>query len=1030
VDTKFETDSRRWLTQDYRPLELEKKVREFWNEGKVSEKLMQQRERSNKGVLGYVEGPPTLNGFPHVGHARGRVMKDLWYRWKSMQGFYMNFWAGWDTQGLPVELEVEQALGVKNKKELLERVDLEKFAEECKKTVMKYYEEWRGVDAKLGMFMDYDRAYWTYLDKYIEREWQYLKHAWEQGLLGEGYYVVAYCPHCQTSLSNAEVGLGYEEVEDPSTYFKFKASKAKNEYFLVWTTMPFTVVTDMMIAVHPEAEYAKVKVGEEVWIMVKQRVEPLMQDLKVENYEVLGRVLGRQLEGVKYEYPFLDVVPQQKELDKAPNVHTVVCEDFVDLSTATGVVHLSPGNGEDDFEAAQKRGMNVYVPFDEECNFTEDAGEFAGLFARDADAKVVEELRRRGLLVSIRSLQHEYPTCWRSHHKLIWLARREYYLWTNRINERVIAAAEKVEYFNESPRNRFLAWLMEGKPWCISRERVWGTPLPVWVCEQCGAKTFVFSKAELAEKSVKPLDRNFELHRPWIDRVVLKCSKCGGFMKREPFVLDCWFDSGSSPYARFTDEEFKKYVPVNFLTEAIDQTRGWANHLLLLHVMLTEKPESPYKAFLFQGHVLDAKGRKMSKSLRNMLEANPVLEKTSADVFRFYVLWKCSAVDSMNFDLQELSKRPYQVLGTLYHLHKFFMQNAEYDNFDPKIHTSEWAKKNQVLRPVDLWLLSKLQGVVKLVTENLERCEFQFALSELDDFVVDIISCNYVPMIRKDLWTDDPETLNRRLAVYSTLYHTLKVLVLLFNPVTPFLCEALYQNVYYELDDKLPKSVNFESWPTREEAFENKALERQFEMLQKVISLTYSARQAAKLKRRWPLGEAQVAASKTVLQSLKNLEDLFLELANVKNIQYLNKPPRKEIGASLEIHQGKVTRRADSEGDLNEQKWQVASEGDVLVRLAKRRDKTLVGEGIVRDLARRVQSLRKESGFAPTDILQTVHLAELDMETVELLTPFLKKMAELVRAKEIQVHEKRAEVKAEWHGYAFDDTRIYVAITK
>jgi len=366
----------------------------------------------------------------------------------------------------------------------------------------------------------------------------------------------------------------------------------------------------------------------------------------------------------------------------------------------------------------------------------------------------------------------------------------------------------------------------------------------------------------------------------------------------------------------------------------------------------------------------------------------------------------------------------------LYHLHKFFIQNAEYDNFSPKTHTLEWAKKNQVLRPVDMWLLSKLQRTVKLVTENLEKCEFQFALSELEDFVVDIVSCNYVPMVRKDLWTDDPETLNRRLAVYSTLYHTLKVLVLLFNPATPFLCEALYQDVYRELDSELPESVNFESWPTLEEPLENKGLEEQFEMLQKVISLTYSARQAAKLKRRWPLGEVQVAASKTALQSLKNLEDLFLELANVKSVRYLLKPSEKEMGISHEIHGVKVTSPLASEGYSNEEKWQIASEGDVQVRLATRRDKTLVGEGIMRDLARRVQSLRKELGFTPTDMLQTVHLAELDTETVELLTPFLKKMAELVRAKKVRIHEKPAEIKAEWHGYSFDDTKIYVAITK
>jgi len=968
---------------------------------------MRQREQSSKGVLGYVEGPPTLNGLPHVGHARGRVMKDLRYRWKSMQGFYMNLWAGWDTQGLPVELEVERALGVKNKRELLEKVSLEKFVEECKKTVMKYYKEWRSADGKLGMFMNYDKAYWTYLDKYIEREWQYLKKAWEQGLLGEGYYVVAYCPHCQTSLSNAEVGLGYEEVEDPSTYFKFKLRKTENEYFLVWTTMPFTVVTDMMLAVHPEAEYAKVKVGEEVWVMVRNRVEPLMQELKVEKYKVLETFLGKQLEGVKYEYPFLDVVPKQKELDKLPNVHTVVCEDFVDVSTATGVVHLSPGNGEDDFVAAQKRDMTVFVPFDEECNFTKDAGEFEGLFARDADAKVVEELRKRGLLVSVKTVRHEYPTCWRSHHKLVWLARREYYLWTDKINERVVAAAEKVEYFNESPKNRFLAFLKEGKPWCISRERVWGTPLPVWVCEKCGAKVLVASEKELAEKSLKPLGEDFELHKPWVDRVVFKCSECDGLMKREPFVLDCWFDSGSSPYARYTNEEFEKFVPVDFLTEAIDQTRGWANSLLLLHVTLTEKPESPYKAFLFQGHVLDAKGRKMSKSLRNMLEANPLLDKTSADVFRFYVLWKCSPVDSMNFDLQELSKRPYQVLGTLYHLHRFFMQNAEYDNFNPETHTLEWAEKNHALRPVDRWLLSRLQGTVRRVTEKLASCEFQFAVSELEEFVVDVISRDYVPMVRKDLWTDDPETLNRRLAVYSTLYHVLKTLTLLFNPVTPFLCEALYQRVYRELDDTLPESVNFETWPTPDEVLEDKAVEQQFEALQKVVSLTYSARQSAKLKRRWPLRTVQVAAPENVLKGLKELEDLFLELANMKTVEYLDKLPAM-----------------DAEG------WQGASDGDVHVRLSRSRDEALVGEGIMRDLARRVQSLRKELGFTPTDIMETVHLAELDAETVKLLTPFLKEMAELVRAKKVQVHTKREEVKTEWHEYPLDNAKMYVAIAK
>jgi isoleucyl-tRNA synthetase len=358
------------------------------------------------------------------------------------------------------------------------------------------------MDQKLGVCMNHDKAYWTYHDEYIEREWQYLKRAWNQGLLEEGHYVVAYCPGCQTSLSSAEVGYedSYKIVEDPSLYFKFKRADTEDEYFLVWTTMPFTLVTDTMLAVHPEAEYFKVKVGKEKWTMVGQRVEPVMQELGVTEYEVVEKLGGMSLEGVKYEFPFIDLVPKQAELEKQHKlVHRVVLEDFVDVNTATGVVHQSPGNGEEDFFAAQKRGVPVFAPFDDEVKFTKDAGKFCGLFARDADAVVVDELRKRGLLVDVKTVKHEYPTCWRSHHKLVWLARKEYFLRTDKLNAKVLEAAEKVKYYYDSPKNRFIAFLREGKPWCVSRERVWGAPLPVWVCEKCGNKTLVASKKELLE---------------------------------------------------------------------------------------------------------------------------------------------------------------------------------------------------------------------------------------------------------------------------------------------------------------------------------------------------------------------------------------------------------------------------------------------------------------------------------------------------------------------------------------------------
>ncbi|MEM2676807.1 MAG: isoleucine--tRNA ligase [Candidatus Bathyarchaeia archaeon] len=998
---------------DYRPLEIEREIREFWEKNQIRAKLMEYREKSNIGVLGWVEGPPTLNGIPHVGHARGRVIKDLWFRWRTMQGYFVPFWAGWDCQGLPVELEVEKLLGVKNKRELLERVGEERFVEECKKTIMRYHREWVEADRKLGIFIDQEKAYWTYKDEYIEREWQYLKRAWEQGLLEEGYYVVAYCPGCQTSLSSAEVGYegSYVEVEDPSLYFKFRLADKQDEYFLVWTTMPFTIITDLMLAVHPEAEYAKVQVDGEKWIMVKQRVEPVMQELGIKDYKIVETVMGKGLEGSKYDYPFKDLIPKQAELDRHPLVHRVVCEDFVDVNTATGVVHLSPGNGEEDFVAAQKRGVPVFAPFDDEVKFTGEAGFFQGIFARDADSMVIEELRKRGLLVKAGKIRHEYPTCWRSHHKLVWLARREYFLRTDRINDKVVAAAEKVEYFFEAPKNRFLSFLKEGKPWCISRERVWGAPLPIWVCEKCGAKTFIASKKELVEKALEKPPPNFELHKPWIDRVKIRCEKCGGIMHREPFVLDTWHNSGASPYARFNDEEFVKYVPVAFLTEGIDQTRGWANSLLLEHVILTGKAEAPYRAFLFQGLTQDAKGRKMSKSLGNIIEVNKLLEKASADVCRFYMLRKCSPIDFMNFDLNEMNRRPYQVLATLYHLNRFFVQNAEYDGFDPQKHKLEWAKNNGLLKKPDLWLLSRLQKAVGDYTANLEKCEFNTALAEIEEFVVETVSRLYVPMIRKELWTDDPETLNRRLAIYTTLWHVLKTTLLLFNPVTPFLCEALYQKIYRRLDPTLPESVNFEKWPEVDESLRNRTLEEEFEAMLECVSLVYSARQKAKLKRRWPLRKMLVVASEKDRKALQGLNEVLLELANVKEALYAETLPE------------------DVKAEVDAGRWVEASGKGITVYLDVYRDEKLLGEGLMRDIARRIQSLRKELGYVPTDILETVHVAGLDDEGMKLLEPYVNEMAELVRAKKVQLHKNQSEVEAQWHEYLLDDKKVYIAIS-
>ncbi len=1005
MTAKFKANSKLSLTQSYNPLELENEVRAFWEKNQILKKISETRQRTSKKQLGYVEGPPTLNGIQHVGHARGRVIKDFHFRLKTMQNYYVSFWAGWDTQGLPVELEVEKTLGAKNKKELIERVGEEHFIEECKKSIMKYHRLWVEADNNLGMFIDQDKAYFTHQDRYIEREWQYLKRAWEQNLLGEGHYVVAYCPHCQTSLSNAEVGLGYKEVEDPSLHFKFQVKGKENEYFVVWTTMPFTIITDLIIGVNPKEEYARVKVGNETWILAKERVEPIMQELEIDNFEILKTIKGKGLVGTKYEYPFNDLIPKQAELDQHPLIHTAVAEDFVDVTTATGIVHLAPANGEDDYSAAQKRNLPIFAPFDEQAMFSEEAGKFSGYFVRKTDNMVVEELENRGLLLKIGIVKHEYPTCWRSHHKLVWLARREYFIWSNKVTAKVMEAAQKVKYFYESPKNRFIAFLKEGKPWCISRDRIWGSPLPIWVCEKCGAKTLIASKKELCAKALELPDKEFELHKPWIDRIILKCDKCSGRMIREQFVLDVWHNSGASPYARFTDQEFKQLVPTNFLTEAVDQTRGWANSLLLEHVIFTGKPEAPYEEFLFQGFVLDAKGRKMSKSLGNVLEINKLLKERSADITRFYFLWKCSPIDSMNFDPKELKGRPYQVLSTLYHLHNFFLQNAQYDNFDPQMHTLPWATKHNVLSAPDKWLLSKLQGLIRDFTGKAEECEFNFALSKLEDFIVNILSREYVPMIRKDLWSDDPETLNRRLAIYSTLWSSLKTLVLLSNPATPFLSEAIYQAIYKALDDSLPETVNLETWPTPDTELDDAALEEEFEILLQILPILYSARQKAQLKRRWPLAKSVVVGPKKVQDAIQKLEAIFLELGNIRTVEYSSNLP-----------------------DLDSERWVAASEGETHVLLDRIRDDTLEGEGLMRDLARRIQVLRKELGFSPTDIVDAVHISELEPRDLELLNPFLDEMQELVRTKKVHVHMERIDVNADWYENKLDQKKVYVAV--
>ena len=570
----------------------------------------------------FIEGPPTMNGIPHAGHLRGRVIKDLWYRFNTLQGKKIEFNGGWDTQGLPVELQVEKELGVTGgKTELIKQFGIERIVSECKKVVEKYNKAWIEVDELLGMSFNHDKAYWTFRDEFIEREWQVLKKAYENGILEEDFTVIAYCPSCQTSLSHSEVNQGYEEVKDPSLYYKVKLVD-EDAFLIVWTTMPFTLITDAMVGLQPEEDYAYVKVENETWVIGKTRLEEFMTEVKIDDYKIEKTIKGSEFEGKKYIHPLLDLVPGLNECAKLDNYHVTVSESFVDISAGSGLVHLSPANGEEDIKIANKRNVKIFNPIDDEVKFTAQAGKYSGMFVRDADRVIVEDLKDCNALVKIGKIKHKYPLCWRSRHPIVWLARRGWFYKLDRLDNKAIEAAESVEYFFEQPKNRFLGIIRERHPWCISRERIWGCPLPVWSCEDCGEKNWFFTRKEIVDAAENlPDGPDFELHRPWIDNITVKCKKCGSVKtKREEYVLDTWHNSGSAPYSSLTDEEYSKEIPAPFFTEGIDQTRGWAYTLLIENVILNNGPNPPFKSFLFQGHVLDENGGKMSKSKGNVLD--------------------------------------------------------------------------------------------------------------------------------------------------------------------------------------------------------------------------------------------------------------------------------------------------------------------------------------------------------------------------------------------------------------------------
>ncbi|HEV2138225.1 MAG TPA: class I tRNA ligase family protein [Nitrososphaerales archaeon] len=1066
--TKFKRRSRTHeaLSADYDWKKLEPKVRDFYKDPATRFRIAKAVSKSRP--IGYVDGPPTLNNQPHIGHVRGRMMKDLWYRYRTLEGENIVFRGGWDTQGLPVELQAEKEMGLSGDKgEDLRKVGVEKLVEACKQLIGKYKKDWEEADKLLGVMIDHEKAYMTYRDAYIEREWKYLEIAWKKGLLGEGFKVVPFCPKCQTALSAAEVSLGgYEQLEDPSLYFKAKL--ADGSFLILWTTMPFTVVTDELVGVKPDSDYEYFEAGDETWVVCTERVGALAKELGVEFGPTLKTVKGKDMEGLSYQHPLLDEIPGLNDARFKGKIHYVVAEEYVDVTTGTGLVHMSPANGEEDFAAAQRRGIPVFAPFDDEVKFTVDAGKFAGLFARDADEVVVESLREKGALVKAGRITHEYPICWRSDDRLVWLARREYFYWVDRVRSQLVEAAASVDYFFEAPRNRFLASLAESPPWCITRERFWGTPLPIWACEKCGKKTGAFSRKRILELAVETPDgRDFELHRPWIDRVVLKCPSCGGWAVREPFVLDTWHNSGASPYASFTDVEFKRLVPVGFLTEGIDQTRGWAYTLLLLNVIMKGKPQSPYREFLFQGHVLDQNGVKMSKSLGNVIQGLDLLRNNSVDVLRLYVLSKASPPDSVSLDLNEMGGRPYQVINTLYHLHLYLQQNGAVDGFDSAKNSLGWATKRKLLTTVDKWMLSKLTAAEDKVVESYGTAAFNDAAKSLEELVINHLSQTYIRLVRNELWKDEPKERGRRLAIYSVLGEALRTSDVLLHPISPFATEFLYQEVFAGKSWKTPLLAVGRS---RKAKGASSVAEGIVDLALLAEEACNSARTRAKLKRRWPLRTAILLVPARMAKVASRARGTVALLCNVKEVSVITsaakfparfflRPNSSRVGAlfkertkdvlaaigplegsaALKAYLSTKPLKVTTPSGIVElpvstfellttprDGYEVAEKGGMFVSISKERDPRLVAEGLVRDVARRLQALRKEKGFVPTAMLRSASVAGLEDEDLDLLRPLAKDIAFLVRVKRVELAKEKTG--GDWAESDLDGRPIYLKV--
>ena len=1026
-------------------VDREKQVEKFWKENHIFEKSME--DRKDDPTYMFYDGPPTANGKPHIGHVLTRVIKDMIPRYRTMKGYMVPRKAGWDTHGLPVELEVEKKLGLDGK-EQIEEYGMEPFIQQCKESVWKYKGMWEDFSSTVGFWADMENPYVTYHDDYIESEWWALKEIWNKKLLYKGFKIVPYCPRCGTPLSAQEVSQGYKTVKERSAIVRFKVV-GEDAYFLAWTTTPWTLPSNVALCVNPTEVYCKVKAADGyTYYMAEALLDKVLGKLGSEEtpaYEVLEKYVGKDLEYKEYEPLFAcagEAAAKQKK-----KAHFVTADNYVTMSDGTGIVHIAPAFGEDD----SRVGRDYDLPF---VQFVDGKGDmtaetpYAGVFVKKADPLVLQDLDKEGKLFDAPKFEHDYPHCWRCDTPLIYYARESWFIKMTAVKDDLIRNNNTINWIPESiGKGRFGDWLENVQDWGISRNRYWGTPLNIWQCE-CGHMHSIGSRQELFEMSGDERAKTVELHRPYIDEITLKCPECGGTMHRVPEVIDCWFDSGAMPFAQhhypFENKElFEKQFPADFISEAVDQTRGWFYSLLAESTILFK--QAPYKNVIVLGHVQDENGQKMSKSKGNAVDPFDALEKYGADAIRWYFYINSAPWLPNRFHGKAVQEGQRKFMGTLWNTYAFFVLYANIDNFDPTKYTLDYDN----LPVMDKWLLSKLNSVVKTVDDCLANYKIPESARALQEFV-DEMSNWYVRRSRERFWAKGME--QDKINAYMTLYTALVTISKAAAPMIPFMTEEIYQNLVRSVDKDAIESIHLCDFPKVEEAWINKELEDDMEELLKIVVLGRAARNTANIKNRQPIGTMYIKADKEMGQFYT---DIIADELNVKEVKFANdvesfisysfKPQLRTVGpkygkllngirtALAEINGTEAMNELRSTGlltlDINGNKVELSEEdllietaqtegyvteadGDISVVLDTNLTPELIEEGFVREIVSKVQTMRKEAGF---EVMDKIHIYAKDNDKIlELMKNHKEEIMSEVLAEDMTLGTTDGYVK-EWN---------------